>query len=219
VAIASHEAPIDEPVKGRVVEWFRTGLRRRIASAVIPALVAATLGWLLLVLGARLIGARAPEATMLRRATLPAAAVVDADGHPAAPIAPSPLELMLLLGGGCMAMASPFFLVFRLFRKGASSEAELLLRTDGLVLRAGEEETTVPWEEVEEVIHRPRPGTRAEDVLLVRHDGTEVVLDADFDGVDASQLVLRIRSVRNRALFGLLEPQTWPERAPSASSS
>jgi hypothetical protein len=198
-----------------VVEWFRTDLRRGFLAAIAPALICACVGWFFVVLGSRMVTSRLPAAGLGRGPTLPVAAMVDGDGRPLDALELQPVEGGLLGLGALLAIASPFLLAHRLLRRWRTDECELLLRTDGLVLRSGEEETTVPWDEVEEVVHRPKPEGKGGDVLLVRHDGTEVLLDAPFDGVEPPDLVRRIRSVRNRALFGFLEAEPWPERAPS----
>jgi hypothetical protein len=193
---------------GRVVEWFRSGLRRKIAAAVVPALLCATLGWLLLMLGSALVRSRCPETALVHHPAFPAAAVVDAEGHPAMAVELLPVEQALLGGGLVTALVSPLLLVHLLSRRGRRRESELLLRTDGLSLRSGDDSIWVTWDEIEEVVHRPEQ----RGVALVLHDGTEVVLDARFEGVDGAELTRRIRSVRSRALFGLLAPEPWPER-------
>ncbi len=209
----AHDGPLGGPPGSRIVEWFRAEPRPSLHVALLPAILCATIGWLLLSVAGRMIASRPPHFVGPVRATLPAAAIVDATGAPAEAVVVEPAERVAVVFGTFLVLMSPLALVVRLRARGRASVVELLLRTDALVVRDARAETAIAWDELEEArLDRGAEGGDAR-ITLARHDGTELGLDARFPEITPEELVLRIRAVRGRALFGLLEPPAWPERA------
>ncbi len=193
-----------------MLEWFRTEPRPSVHAALLPAILFATFGWLLLSLAGRMIAA-SPDRVAAPSITAPTEAIVDAEGERAAVRRVPPLERALLLAGTLIVMVSPLLLVYRLQWRSRVGCMELLLRTDALVLREAGEEIVVRWDELEEARLGLPAGAPAK-ITLARHDGSELELEARFTGITPDELARRIRAVRGRALFGLLEPPAWPER-------
>jgi hypothetical protein len=207
------EAPAGKDAEGRVVEWFRMEPRSGLRGVLLPAVLCATFGWLLLSLAGRMISARSPYLTAPLRSTLPSAAVVDAQGNSMHAGTTTNAERATMLGGTLLVMLSPVALVARLRRRSRAPVTELLLRTDALVLRQAGEEVTLPWDQLEEARLEREPRDKSAKITLARHDGSELELEARYVGITPDELLLRIRAIRGRALFGLLEPPAWPERA------
>lgn len=206
----SLEPPSAARAEARVLEWFRADSRPRLYAAILQAIFCATLGWLLLSLAGSLGAARPPRLGSPPRTTLPVQAIVDADGEPVAPRGLRDTDRSMLFLGTLLVMLSPVALVYRLQRQSRAGLPELLVRTDGLVLREGTAETVVPWDELEDARLARRLGAPP-TITLERRDGTELELEARFAGITPEELTLRIRAVRGRALFGLLETPAWPE--------
>jgi hypothetical protein len=198
-------------VPGPALEGYRAAPRGGFLRILLPGLIASTLGYLTIA-GASVLGQHGERASAIRiGSTLPRAAVVDEAGHPYfdAPVPLAAYALTVL--GGLIVLAGPVLLVRRLRGRGDDEEAELSLCRGALVFRDHEGQTTVPWAEVREV--RAEPGDDgAEVVTLTRHDGSEVRLTVAFAGIGTQALAARIRAVRGRALFGLLDDAARPER-------
>ncbi|MBC7174346.1 MAG: hypothetical protein H5U40_18010 [Polyangiaceae bacterium] len=200
--------PAPQPM---LIEWFRTEPRLSLHGAILPAILCASFGWLLLALSGPMFTARPPHRMLSPRSTLPSVAIVDEQGDPFAATARPAREQAMALSGTLLVMVSPLLLVYRLRRRGRGETAELLLRSDALVHREGGDETLLPWGDLEEV--RSTADAERPQIELVRHDGTELVIEARFVGASAAEIAARIRAIRGRALFGLLEPSSWPERS------
>jgi len=194
---------------GPPIEGYRAAPRGGFLRILLPALLASTFGYLT-VAGASVLGEQDEVASPVRiGSTLPRAAVVDAAGDPYFD-APVPLgAYALTVVGGLFVLLGPILLIRHL--SGRGEEAHLSLCRSALVLHEHDHDTTVPWADVCEV--RAAPGEDGTDIVtLTRHDGSEVRLTVAFAGISPRALAERIRAVRGRALFGLLDDAARPER-------
>ncbi len=178
-----------------IVEHYRLDVSARLRGALLLAAAIVTLGALLLAAAfyARNDPMRvyaSPNDAIFR------AGRVRADGS-AIDSRPLAAELALGVFGFACIVSGGGIAIVRL-RRVLKEEVYLVLRSDGALFRRGEEDTFVPWDEVEEV--------RWDDgaVRFVRHDGSAWVRDERYASIEGAELAQRAAEVRRKALFGTL---------------
>ncbi|MBK8170921.1 MAG: hypothetical protein IPK60_11340 [Sandaracinaceae bacterium] len=76
-------------------------------------------------------------------------------------------------------------------------DSYIALRTDGVTLREDHVETTLRWDDIDEV------RCHGYAVEFLKRDGTTMAITQRFAGITASELAKRVEHVRKRAAFGM----------------
>jgi hypothetical protein len=192
-----------------IVEWYRLDASRRIFTTL-------TLGASIMLVGsivsaAGLFGSRGsiPHPMLMghRRAMIGEDALATTERSPMLELTTGLVALGCLLGGGATAIVG--------LKRALSEERYLALRQDGALFVEEDTERFVAWEDLEDV--RWDAATNA--LLFIGHDGVAVPLVARFADVTNEDLAQRVRSVRRRAVHGLLRAPIAPTAgAPTGSS-
>ncbi len=199
--------PKTRPKDPPIVEWYRLDASRRI-------FVTLTLGASIMLVGsivsaAGLFGSRGslphPISMGHRRAMIGEEPI--GDSNPTLELATGLIALACLLGGGATAIVG--------LKRALSEESYLALRHDGALFVKDETERFVAWDDLEDV----RWDAPTNALLFIGHDGVAVPLVARFADVTNEDLAQRVRSVRRRAVHGLLRVPPAPTAPEPAESS
>jgi hypothetical protein len=185
---------------GKIVEYYRIDVGRRMTSALALGAAVMTVGLLLVTVGT--VVARPSRAAFLADQARDAAfrgTPVDAAGAPLDLTGTGPFEIVLGILGVVSLVVGGLIAITRL-NALLREDRYLALRTDGAYFQDGDDRVLLLWEDVEAV----RYDADADAVRFEQHDGAVWDRHERFAGMPLPELARRASEIRRKALFGLL---------------
>lgn len=185
----------DETIEPRVIDGYKRDTRARFLRAMVPGIVCALLGALLLHTATRSMVRRDPASLFASR---PTSQIV----RPAPPAETPQGESVLFMLGTLLCLASPIVMALSL-RRTVDADDYLLLRTDGLVHQSGGRALLFPWDEVDAI----RFEESTSSLVVVMLDGAEFPITERYLGAAPRELATRVADFRRKAMWNLLPSQ------------